>query len=106
MRATRVGGNAELVEEGVTGTLVPSDDADAMAAAICDYAFDPARCDAEGRAGRNRAVAHFSIDAMVSRYAELYDKLLESRLPSARKPAAAGTVASGVVGEAAGPARR
>jgi len=102
--ATRVGGNAELVEEGATGTLVPSDDVDAMASAICAYLVDPQRCEAEGRAARIRAVSHFSIDSMVSHYAELYDKLLEARLPSARKAAA--TVASNVVGEAVGPARR
>jgi sugar transferase (PEP-CTERM/EpsH1 system associated) len=85
--ATRVGGNAELVVSGETGTLVPTDDADAMADAIRGYAVDPARTADEGRAARRRAVATFSIDTMVSRYAELYDGLLARSAPIYRRSA-------------------
>ncbi len=83
--ATRVGGNAELVDEGRTGTLVPSDDAEALAVALRDRVMDAARADAEGGAGRARVVAQFSLDAMVSRYAELYDALLDERVPTAHR---------------------
>jgi sugar transferase (PEP-CTERM/EpsH1 system associated) len=85
--ATRVGGNAELVADGRTGMLVPSDDAAAMARVLRDYAMDPTRATVEGRAARGRAVSHFSIDAMVSKYAELYDSLLDLRCPTARRSA-------------------
>ncbi len=77
--ATRVGGNAELVADGATGVLVASDDVAAMADAIAAYARDPRRVERDGRAARERAVAQFSIDAMVSRYADLYDALLATR---------------------------
>ena len=80
--ATRVGGNADLVDDGVTGTLVASDDALAMATALRSYATSPSRVDSHGRAARARVVARFSIDTMVSRYAELYDSLLDTRRPS------------------------
>jgi sugar transferase (PEP-CTERM/EpsH1 system associated) len=74
--ATDVGGNGELVDATTSGTLVRSDDPDAMANVICGYALDPARIDREGRAARARAVARFSIDTMVARYDELYEGLL------------------------------
>jgi sugar transferase (PEP-CTERM/EpsH1 system associated) len=74
--ATDVGGNGELVDATTSGTLVRSDDADAMANVICGYALDPARIEREGRAARARAIARFSIDTMVARYDELYEGLV------------------------------
>jgi glycosyltransferase involved in cell wall biosynthesis len=41
--ATRVGGNAELVDAGTTGELVPPGDVEAMAQALAALAADPAR---------------------------------------------------------------
>ena len=77
--ATRVGGNAELVAEGRTGTLVSSDDAPALSTVLQAYARDAARVVAEGLAARLHVESRFSIDAMVSSYAELYDTLLDQR---------------------------
>ena len=74
--ATRVGGNAELVVEGRTGELVPAGDADALAAAIVRYAGEPARARAAGRAGRAEVERRFSMEAMISAYRGLYDRLL------------------------------
>lgn len=74
--ATRVGGNPELVIEGVTGRLVPSGDADAMAAALIAYASDPEQARAAGRAGRAEVERRFSLEAMVGAYQGLYDRLL------------------------------
>jgi glycosyltransferase involved in cell wall biosynthesis len=87
--ATDVGGNAELVDSGTTGTLVASDDADAMARTLSAYARDPSRVVAEGRAARDRAVSRFGIDTMVSHYLELYDGLLAQRRPQAASSASA-----------------
>ena len=101
--ATRVGGNAELVDDGVTGTLVPSDDADAMATVLAARALDRRRVAAEGRAARRRAVEHFSIDTMVARYVDLYDMLLDAARPTSRAVAAGGPA---IVADAVGPGRR
>ena len=79
--ATKVGGNAELILQGVTGTLVPADDPAAMAKAMLDVVRDPAAARALGAAGRARAVAEFSLDGMVGRYRALYDALLASGQP-------------------------
>ncbi len=74
--ATRVGGNAELVAAGRTGVLVDVDDVGTMADAIAAYAADASLRARHGEAGRQRAESEFSLDAMVSRYAALYDRLL------------------------------
>jgi sugar transferase (PEP-CTERM/EpsH1 system associated) len=74
--ATRVGGNAELVEEGRTGLLVPAGDVQAMAQALVTLASAPAAAAALGRAGRERVEQRFSLQAMVGAYQRLYDGLL------------------------------
>ncbi len=78
--ATRVGGNAELVLEGETGWLVPAADPAALAQALLAAAEEPLRAAMMGAAGRQRALAHFSLPAMVATYQTLYDSLLRPAL--------------------------
>ena len=87
--ATRVGGNADLIDDGVTGSLVPSDDVLAMATALRGYVTGASRVEMQGRAARARAVDRFSIDTMVKHYADLYDTLLHRHRPSRRRAPAA-----------------
>ncbi len=75
--ATRVGGNPELVEDGVVGTLVPPGDPLALAEALRAYLCDPEKLIRHGRAGRKRA-EQFSIEAMVNGYLAVYDGVLEA----------------------------
>jgi sugar transferase (PEP-CTERM/EpsH1 system associated) len=74
--ATRVGGNAELVVDGMTGRLVPAADTEAMARAIAEFADEPARAAEAGRNGRIEVQRRFSMDAMEAAYRGLYDRLL------------------------------
>lgn len=74
--ATRVGGNAELVDAPATGSLVPAADEHALAEAILAALADPARVRAQGQAGRRRIEQRFSLDAMVSAYESMYERLL------------------------------
>ncbi len=77
--ATAVGGNPELVREGVTGALVAPADAAQLADAIGRYAADPATARAHGRTARALTEEHYALDVMVNRYLGVYDRLLGER---------------------------
>ena len=77
--AGRVGGNPELVADGLTGRLYDPTDPAALEQALLPYLTDPALRHAHGRAGRDRVVQNFSLDAMIARYQSLYDELLAER---------------------------
>ena len=74
--ATNVGGNPELVEEGVTGMLVPPAQPDAMAQALLKYLENPVRMDIQGRTARLRVETRFSLEAMARDYLAVYDGVL------------------------------
>jgi sugar transferase (PEP-CTERM/EpsH1 system associated) len=74
--ATRVGGNAELVEHGVTGEIIAAGDVPALTDALLRWAEDAVRRRAAGTAARERALAHFSLQAMVHAYQSLYEREL------------------------------
>lgn len=64
--ASRVSAIPEVVEDGVTGLLVPPGDPAALAAAIGALLADPARRAAMGAAGRARVTTRFAPAAMVA----------------------------------------
>lgn len=74
--ATRVGGNDELIESGVCGTLVASDDAPALGEALAAYVLRPELRRAHGARARARAVERFALERMVAAYDALYTRLL------------------------------
>jgi sugar transferase (PEP-CTERM/EpsH1 system associated) len=80
--ASATGGNLELIEDGVTGTLTPPGDSAALARALRSYVEDPAKRAAHGAAARRRAERMYSLSGMMNRYRELYamqrDKVLEA----------------------------
>ena len=77
--ATRVGGNPELVEDGMTGKLVPQANAEAMATALLNYFEDPVLARRHGNAGRHAVLQLFSLDRMVADYHSLYATLIAGR---------------------------
>ena len=70
--AAGVGGICEVVEDGVTGSLHPVGDVDAMGAAAVRLLTDRALWSRQGAAAAARASDRFAIDDVVSRYEELY----------------------------------
>lgn len=78
--ATRVGGIPEIVEEGMTGLLVPPQDPNALAEAICYLIERPQLVRSFGVKGRQRAQTLFSADTMVKQTSLLYQKLLSHKI--------------------------
>jgi starch synthase len=79
--ASAVGGIPEVVADGVTGDLVAFDENDtetfehAFAAKVNALLADPGRAAAYGKAGRKRAIDHFSWAAVTQRTVDLYASL-------------------------------
>lgn len=73
---TSVGGNLEVVEDGVTGWLVPPADDAALAAAIERWAALPDRGRELGLAGRQRTEQLFSAARMADQYLDLFRRVL------------------------------
>jgi starch synthase len=90
--ATATGGIPEVVEDGRSGLMVPIDPRDEgtgepkdperfardLAEAIDELVASPKRAEALGRAGRERAVEHFSWPAIADRTLALYRRLIQS----------------------------
>ena len=90
--ASAVGGIVEVVEDGVTGLLVPFEPRDDgtqeprdpdrfaadFAAAVDELLADPARAEEMGRAGRRRAVELFSWPAIARETVGVYEELTRS----------------------------
>ena len=75
--ATAVGGTPDLVQEGVTGHLVPPDDEQALADAIARAFSDPGTAVRQGQAGREHVLRRFAMGTMVRQYQQLFDPLVD-----------------------------
>ena len=73
--ASDVGGHRELIDDGVTGTLFPPDDPDALAAALADMFADRGIWEERRRAARNFVERDRNWSSNISRYAPVYQKL-------------------------------
>lgn len=76
--ATDIPGTRELVLPRITGYLVPVGDRAELARCANKLLDDPQLRQQMGRAGRERVAAHYSVEQMVSRFAELYRDLLSA----------------------------
>ena len=74
--ATRVGGNSELIESGMTGTLVPPANSQALAQAMLGYCNDRSTARRHAKAALRVVEARFSLARMVSDYVKLYERAL------------------------------
>jgi glycosyltransferase involved in cell wall biosynthesis len=74
--AARAGSAPELVDDGVTGVLVPVDDTPALAGAVSSLLAGPDRAAEMGRAGLERARHEFSVARMADRTLAVYRSVL------------------------------
>jgi len=68
----------EIVEDGVSGFMVPINDIDGMAGAARRLATETGLGVRMGQAGRERALTHFSEESGVNAYIELYYRLRDA----------------------------
>ena len=77
--AAEIGGLGELVEDGLTGLLVPAGESEPLARAIVRLAGDLGRAAEMGEAGRRRALEHFLQERCTERTELLYEEALNGR---------------------------
>jgi glycosyltransferase involved in cell wall biosynthesis len=77
--ATRTGGNPELVDDGRTGYLVPVENAEEIANAVCRLVDSPEMARSFGRRARQRVIDEFSIGRMLAETEALYSRLLHRK---------------------------
>jgi glycosyltransferase involved in cell wall biosynthesis len=78
--ATTVGAIPEVIEDGVSGLLVPPGDAKAMAEKIRWFAAHREAWVPMGAAARERVKAKFTLDRLLANYRALFSAVLEDRL--------------------------
>lgn len=74
--ASNVGGMAELVEEGVSGYLVPAGDIAALAERLQRFIANPALCQQMGQAARQRFCQKFTLRLHGEKISRLYAELV------------------------------
>jgi sugar transferase (PEP-CTERM/EpsH1 system associated) len=77
--ATDVGGNPELVRDGVTGYLVPRSDPGPLAARLVEVLSDPGLAKALGARGRALVESEHAMARMVTAYEDCYEDLVWRR---------------------------
>jgi glycosyltransferase involved in cell wall biosynthesis len=90
--ATRVGGNPELLESGMTGRLVPPADSDSLADALLEYFTDRVTARRHAKAARHAAETRYCLSRMVLDYSSVYERALAAAgvpLPPAAEALAA-----------------
>ena len=82
--ASNIHGIPDVVDDGVSGILVPPKDIDALSLALVRLLRDGEERRRMGRAGREFVASRYSWTDSTRRMEALYDKLLS--VPSARRP--------------------
>lgn len=100
--ASRLSGIPELVEDGVSGLLVPAGDPVALAEALCTLADDPALRRRLGTAGRATILRDFDVTASAARLA---DRIVAARPSGGSAGAARTTDGAGSADGAGAPVR-
>src|SRR5260370_1891349 len=79
---TNVGAIPTVVEDGVSGLLIPPRDLDALVRALQTLADDPALRQRMGQAGNRRVDPAYSVPPPIKPSEELYQQIPSSRTPS------------------------
>ena len=74
--STDTAGAREVIENGVTGRIVPVGDVDAYTSELIELCGNPRRLDEMGREGRRRMSSRVTAEAIAQQLRELYEKAL------------------------------
>ena len=77
--ASALGGNLEIIQNDVTGLLVPAQSGQALAAALCRLLADPVLTARLARAGKSYVAENFSFRCLVENIENLYTGLLQAK---------------------------
>lgn len=86
---TQIAGVPELVQDGVSGRLVPPGDAVALQAALAEVLADPDRAAAMGLAGRARVEDQFDIEKEAAWLGTLLRGYIDGTPPTTKRPGGA-----------------
>src|SRR5262249_24404371 len=86
--ATSVGGTPEIIEDGVSGMLVPPGDPDTLATKILDALECEEQLRELGFQARQRVLEEFSFTAQAERYLDLFERLCPAKEAPAEVPVA------------------
>jgi glycosyltransferase involved in cell wall biosynthesis len=78
--ATDVGGNSEIITEGISGFLVPPKDIKAMAEKIIFFYDDRSVGESIGLRAREYVIRKFSVQEMTRQYEKLYWQFYNSAI--------------------------
>jgi sugar transferase (PEP-CTERM/EpsH1 system associated) len=81
--ATRTGSNPELIEDGISGSIIPVNDDVALFNALESMASDSRLRSRFGEAARLRVVRKFSVDQMVAEYTNFYLRMHQGDVTAA-----------------------
>lgn len=74
--ASAIGGNTDLIADGINGRLLDPRDPRALASSLLGLIDDPSASRAMGAAARGKVGARFGIGAVVERYVGIYRRLV------------------------------
>ncbi|MFH0910970.1 MAG: glycosyltransferase family 4 protein [Planctomycetota bacterium] len=77
--ATSTTGACALIEPGITGTLAPVKDVEALASAVCTYLSDPLLRSRIGQNARRQVLEHFTVEQWADSLCRVYRSLLAGR---------------------------
>jgi glycosyltransferase involved in cell wall biosynthesis len=75
--ASNVSGSQDLIEDNVSGSLVPAGDIDALCKALIEMLNNPERAKQMGTNGYSSIVSKCDIKLVAGQYRNLYNKILE-----------------------------
>jgi glycosyltransferase involved in cell wall biosynthesis len=77
--ATRVSGSEDAIEDGVNGLLVEPEDYQGMSQALLTLLRDPPLAQKYGQAARTTSEKYYSLECIIDRYIELYQRIADGR---------------------------